>query len=138
MERVMAMIRSAFIHFLKENISEVGGRVYQAYLAPKQAKRPYLAVRMGETIESGTISFGGTAQIEVFVYDDIGGSFLNVDRISDKIVALLNGAYITDQEDGKTYYIEWNPTTNDIIEEDRKLIGRLLRFKTAILHERRI
>jgi len=133
----MPMLRRAVVNFLKENVSEVGGRVYQAYLAPKQVKRPYLAVRMGEVIESGAVSFGGTAQIEVFVYDDIGGSFLTVDRICDKVINALHGAYVTDQEDGKTYYIEWNPSTNDIIEEDRNLIGRLLRFRTAILRERR-
>ncbi|WP_228378983.1 hypothetical protein [Thermoanaerobacter thermohydrosulfuricus] len=135
---MMLMLRRAIIKHLRENITEIGGRVYQAYLAAEKAKRPYITVRLAESIASEVISFGGTMQIELFVYDDLGKSYLNLDYISDKIIAVLNGAYITDQEDGKTYYIEWNPTTNDIIEEDRKLIGRLLRFKTAILHERRI
>ncbi|NPV44806.1 MAG: hypothetical protein HPY70_12665 [Firmicutes bacterium] len=133
----MPMLRNAIIQHLRQSISEVGGRVYQAYLAPEKVKRPYLSVRMGETIASDTVSFGGTAQIEVFVYEDASKSFLDVDRISDKVIAILNGAYVTDPDDGRTYYVEWDPTTNDIYEDNRKLIGRLLRFRTAILHERR-
>lgn len=131
------MLRRAVINFLKANVGEVGGRVYQTYLAPRQVKRPYITVRLGDVVESGTVSYGGTAQIEVFVYDDIDGSFLTVDRICDKVINALHGAYVTDEETGKTYYLEWNPTTNDIVEEDRRVIGRLLRFQTAILRERR-
>lgn len=79
----MLMLRRAIIKHLRENITEIGGRVYQAYLAAEKAKRPYITVRLAESIASEVISFGGTMQIELFVYDDLGKSYLNLDYISE-------------------------------------------------------
>lgn len=129
------MLRRAVIQQLKQQVTGLGGRVYQAFLAPVDAGRPYATVKMVDGGASPRISFAGDHVIEVRLYDDYT-SFIGLDTLAHDVVLSLHGRIVTDADRGNQYEVFWLPVMNDFVEEDRKLIGRLIRFRAAAIYGR--
>jgi hypothetical protein len=128
------MLRRAVIQHLKQ-VTDLGGRVYQAFLAPADAARPYVTVKLVDGGASTRISFAGDHVIEIRVYDDLN-SFIGLDVIIQAVIGALHGKNVTDTQSGEQYEVWWVPSMNDFVEEERKLIGRLVRFRAASIFER--
>lgn len=129
------MLRRAVIQHIKVSVSELNGRVYQAFLAPPNIEKPYSTVKIPTARGSGIITYAGTQPVEVRVYDK-QNSFISLDELERNIIASLNGAEITDQNDGEKYCLTWAPGGGDFIDDEKKLIGRLILFEAAALFER--
>lgn len=129
------MLRRAVIQQLKQQVTGLGGRVYQAFLAPVDAGRPYATVKLVDGGASTLISFAGEHLIEVRLYDDYT-SFVGLDDLAEAVILALHGRIVMDTESGNRYEVFWLPTMNDFVEEDRKLIGRLVRFQAAAIYGR--
>jgi len=129
------MLRRAVIQQLKQHVTGLGGRVYQAFLAPVDAGRPYATVKLVDGGASTRISFAGDHVIEVRLYDDYT-SFVGLDTLAQDTVLALSGRIVTDADTGNRYEVFWLPVMNDFVEEDRKLIGRLVRFRAAAIYGR--
>lgn len=130
------MLRRAVIQHLKGAVPSLGGRVYQAFLAPANTPRPYATVKLLDGGASARISFAGDHLVEVRLYEATSGSFLNMDSLASSVITALNGRTITDSDSGEKYDLFWVPGMNDFVEDDRKLIGRLVRFRAAAIFER--
>lgn len=130
------MLRRAVIQHLRQQVPALGGRVYQAFLAPANTPRPYATVKLMDGGASLRISFAGEHLIEVRLYEDMAGSFVTLDVLAGQVIAALNGRTITDSASGEKYDLYWVPGMNDFVEEYRRLIGRLVRFRAAALFER--
>lgn len=129
------MLRRAVIQQLKDNVPGLDGRVYEAFLAPPNVSKPNCTVKVSASRGSGIIAYAGTQPVEIRIYAR-QESFKLLDEIEQGIVECLNGIEITDQNDGEKYCLTWVPGGGDFIDEDKKLIGRLILFEAAILFER--
>lgn len=127
------MLRRAVIQRLRDQVSGFGGRVYQAFLAPPDAGRPYATVKLPTQRGSPVIAFAGTQPVEVRIYDD-RASFVSPDTLEQAVIAALTGAEVEDA--GETYRLDWAPGGGDFVDEEHGLIGRLVVFEAAVLHER--
>lgn len=130
------MLRRAVIQHLRQQVPALGGRVYQAFLAPANTPRPYATVKLMDGGASLRISFAGEHLIEVRLYEAMSGSFLTLDTLAKSVIEALHGKTVKDLETGEEYDLYWVPGMNDFVEEDRQLIGRLIRFRAAALFER--
>jgi hypothetical protein len=131
---ILMGLRKAVIDTIKDGSLTLGGRVYQAFLAPADPIKPYATVKMADVSGDGRISFAGTQTIEVRLYDRMG-DFINLDTIEEDIIPLLNSGPITD-EDGTKFVVEWEPGgPGDFIDDEKKLIGRRVQFSAAVIHE---
>lgn len=132
------MLRRAVINHLRTHVPSLGGRVYQAFLSPADATRPYATVKLGDGGASNRISYAGYVEIEIRIYQDMN-SFLPLDSLEREITAALHGSVIWDEQENppEQHEIFWLPGVNDFVDEERKLIGRLIVFRTASLFERR-
>lgn len=127
------MLRDAIIKKLKA-VPGLGGRIYEAFLAPHNAAPPYATVKMASQQRSTAIWYAGTQPVEVRVYNDMT-SYKALDAIERDVVAALNDVELQDV-DGNRYYIRWVAGGIDYTEDERKLIARLVNFEAAIIMER--
>lgn len=135
------MLRRAIVQTLQAITSLKG--IYQAFLAPANADRPYATVKLTETIGDVGIGFAGTQPIEVRIYDDLN-SFVGLDAIEQATITALNGQTIVDivkdskgePVPGSSFYVTWAPGGGDFVDDEKRLIGRLIRFEAALVHER--
>lgn len=128
------MLRRAVIMRLKAAVPGLGGRVYEAFLAPPDAGRPYATVKLATQIGSPGIGYAGTQPVEVYLYHG-PGSFKNLDALEWEVIAALHGATVTDDADGGRYELAWTPAAADVPDSERRLIGRRLTFEAACLAE---
>ncbi len=128
------MLRRAVINHIMDNVSTLSGRVYQAFLAPSNTRKPYATVKVGPVQGSPGLNYGGTLSIEVRIYND-QDSFLSLDAYEKGIVAALHGREITDNNGGSRYFLQWLSSPGDFVDEEKKLIGRLVVFGAAVLLE---
>lgn len=113
--------------------------VYQAYLAPANAQRPYATVKIVPGVGSGRIWYAGTQEIEVRIYAN-QLSFDALDSVERAVIDALHGRIITDTMDNPPtqYETQWVPHAGtDFVELEGELIGRLVVFHAASLIERR-
>lgn len=129
------MLRRAIIQHLRNEVPTLGGRVYQAFLAPANTPRPFVTVKLMDGGRSGRISYAGDQLIEVRLYDDLTSSFVVLDELAYQVIQALHGE-VVDGETGERYDVRWEPGMYDFVEDDRQLIGRLLRFRAPAIHER--
>ncbi len=127
------MLRRAVIQHLKGAAPSLGGRVFQAFLAPANTPRPYATVKLADGGASPRISFAGAHLIEVRICDDYTSDFISLDAITDEVVRALHGKTVEDAETGEKYEVFWIPGMVDYAEADRKIIGRLVRFQAAAI-----
>jgi len=130
------VLRRAIIQHLRNEVSTLGGRVYQAFLAPVNTPRPFATVKLMDGGRSGRISYAGDYLIEVRLYEDITGSFLTLDDLARSVIAALNGRVVIDSVSGEQYDVYLVPGMFDFVEDDRQLIGLLVRFQGAAIFER--
>jgi len=128
------MLRRAVIQHLKANVPSFGGQVYQGFLAPHNVQPPYATVKTPTGRGSPMISYAGTQPIEVRIYND-QSSFVGLELLERAVIEALNGQEIVDQDDGEHYFLEWVPGGGDFVDEEKKLIGRLVMFEAALLFE---
>jgi hypothetical protein len=129
----MTMLRRAVIQKLRDSVSALNSRVYQAFLAPANGSRPYATVKIPAARGSINIGFAGAQPVEVRVYDD-QTSFIDLDSLEQAIRTALHGKEINDQNE--KYYLQWVPAGGDFVDEEYNLIGRLVMFEAALLYER--
>lgn len=127
------MLRRAVVQRLK-GLPSLSGRVYQAFLAPPNTARIYVTVKVPGSRGSPNITYAGTQPVEIRVYGD-PDSFANLDQAERAIVDVLHGAEVTDAVDLERYSLSWVPGGGDFADEELRLIGRLLLFEAAALHE---
>lgn len=127
------MLRRAVIQKLK-TLPSLGGRVYQAFLALPSTARLYVTVKVAAARGSPDVAYAGAQPVEIRVYGD-PDSFANLDEAERVIVDALHGAEVTDANDGERYLLSWVPGGGDFVDEELRLIGRLLLFEAAALHE---
>ncbi|HEY8355809.1 MAG TPA: hypothetical protein VIK69_12435, partial [Methylophilaceae bacterium] len=123
------------IQHLRQQVPALGGRVYQAFLAPANTQRPFATVKLMDGGGSVSISFAGDHLVEVRIYDDMTSSFVKLDELAYQVIQALHGE-VVDGETGERYEVAWEPGMIDFTEDDRRLIGRLLRFSVPAIHER--
>ena len=129
------MLRRAVIKHLMNVIPSLGGRVYQAFLAPPNAERPYATVKISAPRGSPSISYAGDQPVEVRIYDE-PASFIVLDNIETAVIDALHGVDIADLDTGEKYHLRWRPDGGiDYDDEERKLICRLIFFEAALLIE---
>lgn len=131
------MLRRAVISRIKDQVPALGGRVFQAFLAPASAARPYATVKLPGAIGSPDISYAGTQPVEVRIYTD-PTSFTDLDTVEASVIGCLHGAEIQDaaEDPPGRYRLDWLPGGGEFHDEERHLIGRLVMFETAVLNER--
>lgn len=129
-------LRRAVVSQLKNHISALEGRVYQAYLTPANVKPPYCTVKLAGIRGSVNLPYAADQGIEVRLYND-QTCFIPLDALEQQTLVALNGIVITDDDTGLRYWIKWVPFgSTDYIDEEHKLIARLVFFETAVIHER--
>jgi len=129
-------LRRAVIQQLKRHVYPLEGRAYQAYLAPANVVSPYATVKMAGIREAPDVPFAGDQIIEVRIYRS-QDCFVTLDALRQMAVVALNGVVITDDQSGERYWIKWTPFgAGDFVDEERRLIGCLVTFEAAVIHER--
>lgn len=128
------MLRRAVIQKLKTSVPALGGRVYQAFLAPANVKPPYATVKLATPRGSPNISYAGTQPVEVYLYGS-RDSFVSLDILELAVTVALHGVEIEDGQTQEKYYLNWVSGSGDFVDTEKKLIGRMVKFHTALLME---
>jgi len=128
-------LRRAIIQQIKNQAHGLGGRVYQAFLAPVNTQTPYATVKLATERQATNITFAGSQTVEIYLYRGLD-SYVNLDAIRQDVVKALNGVVITDVESGARFVLRWVGSVGDVVDEERKLIGAVVSFDAAIIHER--
>ncbi|MBT9134258.1 MAG: hypothetical protein DDT34_00973 [Firmicutes bacterium] len=119
-------LRRAVVTNLRTSVSPVGGRVFQAFLAPATAVPPYitvkLATRQGEVF--------GLQPVEVYIYA-AQTSFVALDTLEQGVIRALHQRELVDTETGLRYTLRYTGSAGDAVDEGRKLINRVLTFTVA-------
>jgi len=131
------MLRRAVIERLRGQVSTLGGRAYQAFVAPPNAAKPYVTVKVPGARGSAAITYAGTQPVEVRLYDD-PASFVALDALEAAVITALHGVEVEDSHEASPgrYRLDWVPGGGDFVDEELSLIGRLVTFEAAILNER--
>jgi len=127
------MLRNAVITRIIGTVLPLSGRVYQAYLAPSTVQKPYATVKAGAIRGSPGLNYAGTVAVEVYIYTD-QTSYIGLDAIEKEVVAALHGKEIVDVESMR-YFLQWESSPGDFVDEEKRLIGRQVVFGAAILYE---
>lgn len=129
-------LRRAIVQQLRNQVPALGGRVFQAYLAPANIATPYATVKFATERQAANIGFAGTQTIEVYLYRGLD-SYSGLDALRQDVVKALNGVVITDTESGARFSIRWAGSVGDVVDEERKLIGAVVSFDAATIHDTR-
>ena len=132
---VVWVLRRAVIQQLKAQVPGLGGRVYQAFLAPAGTPRPYATVKLPGIRGSPVISYAGAQQVEVRIYGE-RDSFTTLDQLEADVIGALHGIEVLDATDGSRHQVDWLPGGGDFPDDDKGLIGRLVTLEAAVIFER--
>ena len=127
------MLRRAVIEVLKA-LPALSGRAYQAFLAPANAGRPYATVKVPAVRGDPQLPRAGAQLVEVRLYAD-PDTFVSLDQLESAVIDALNGKEIADAVSSSVFHVEWEPGGGDFQDDQRQLIGRLVMFEAAVLHE---
>lgn len=127
------MLRRAVIRTLAAQVPNLGGRVYQSYLAPPDASLPFATVRLAGELQQTPV--GASTTVEVRLYGR-RGSYLELDALEAQALAALHRREAADPETGARYELAWAGGGIDVEETERDAIVRLLRFAAAALRAR--
>ncbi|MBT9177464.1 MAG: hypothetical protein DDT20_01797 [Firmicutes bacterium] len=121
----MSLRRSVIAH-LRDHVPTVGGRVFQAFLAPATTMPPFITVklssRLGETL--------GQQQVECYLYA-AQTSFVALDVLEQEVINALHRRELVDMETGWRYILRYASSAGDAVDVERKLINRVITFTTA-------
>jgi hypothetical protein len=131
------MLRRAVINRIRDQVPALGGRAFEAFLAPAGAGRPYATVKLPAAVGSPDISYAGSQPVEVRIYAD-PTSFNDISSVEAAVIQCLHGAEIQDAAEVPPglYRLDWVPGGGEFADEERHVIGRLVMFETAALNER--
>lgn len=133
---IILSLRRAVIERIKAALPSVGGRVYQAFLAPVDAAAPYyVTVKVGDERGDVNIPWIGFPAVEVRLYSK-PLSFISLDELEGQVIQVLQGVPITDPQTGKVYQLRWLPGFGDFNDPQQNLIGKLVRFQAVRIVER--
>lgn len=127
-------LRRAIIHQLRVQVPALGGRVYQAFLAPTGFQTPYATVKFAGEQSAVNIGFAGSRTIEVYLYRSLD-SFVALDALQQEVIRILNGTTVTDVESGLQFILRWTGSAGDVIDEERKLVGVVVSFNAPTMYE---
>ncbi|MBT9157005.1 MAG: hypothetical protein DDT37_02010 [Firmicutes bacterium] len=119
-------LRRATITALHVQVLAVGRRVFQAFLAPAATLPPYitvkLATRQGEVF--------GLQPVEIYIYA-AQASFAALDALEHEVIRALHQRELVDTETGLRYILRYAGSAGDVVDEERKLISRVVSFNAA-------
>jgi len=132
---IILSLRRAAIERIKAALPSVGGRVYQAFLAPVDAVAPYVTVKVGDERGDVNIPWIGFPAVEVRLYGK-PLSFVSLDELEGQVIQALQGVPIADPQTGRVYQLRWLPGFGDFNDPQKNLIGKLVRFQAVRIMER--
>jgi len=127
------MLRRAVVQAIAAGVPQLGGRVYQAFLAPPDAQMPYATVRLAGELQQTPLA--GTVTVDVRLYER-RGSFLALDILQAAVMAALHRREVVDPETDTRYEMTWIAGAMDYEETERDAIVRLVRFGAAVVFAR--
>jgi len=127
-------LRRAIVQQLRIHLPALGGRVFQAYLAPVNVPTPYATVKLATERQAANIGFAGAQTIEIYLYRGLD-SFVGLDALRQDVVRALNGVVITDAESGLRFALRWTGSVGDVVDPERKLIGAVVSFDAATIYD---
>ncbi len=120
-------LRRATITTLRAQVLIVGGRVFQAFLAPAATLLPYITVKMATRIGDRL----GLQPVEIYIYA-AQTSFVVLDTLEQEVIRVLHQRELVDVETGLRYTLHYpGDGVCDAVDEERKLINRVLTFVSA-------
>ncbi len=122
-------MRTAIINQLKDQVAGLGGRVYQAFLAPANVQKPYATVKMAGERGDLRIPWATHPAVEVRLYNE-KNSFIPLDALEKECITALNGVSLN----GK-HQLRWVPGGTDFEDIQLGLIGRLINFRATVINE---
>lgn len=129
-------LRRAIISQLKNQVAALSGRVYQAFLAPVTVQPPYAAIKLAAERQAVNNTFAGSQSVEVYIYRALD-TYVSLDALRQEVIKALNGVVLTDFESNARYVVRWIGSAGDVIDAERKLLGVVVSFEAAVIHERR-
>ncbi|MBT9156914.1 MAG: hypothetical protein DDT37_01905 [Firmicutes bacterium] len=119
-------LRRSVIVLLRGAVPTVGGRVFQAFLAPASTLSPYITVKMaarlGDTL--------GQQPVECYLYAT-QTSFVTLDILEQEVIRALHQREFVDAETGLRYILRYASSAGDAVDEERRLINRVVTFSAA-------
>ncbi len=119
-------LRRSIITRLRSTIPTVGGRVFQAFLAPANTLPPYVTVKMATRIGDAL----GRQPVECYLYA-AQTSFGALDALEQEVIRSLHQREFADTETGLRYILRYASSAGDAVDEERKLINRVVTFSAA-------
>ncbi len=119
-------LRRAVVTNLRTNVTSVGGRVFQAFLAPAATPSPYITVKM----TTGIGGRFGLQPVEVYIYA-AQTSFVALDMLKQEVIRALDQRELVDVETALRYILDYAGSAGDAVNEERKLISQVLTFTSA-------
>ena len=125
------MLRQAVLDTLMSRVPILGGRVYEAWVAPDKAGGlPYATIKLPGIRGSTAISFAGSQPVEVRLYND-RSSFIPLDMAERAVIEVLTRGPVADGPD--QFSLQWVPGGGDFEDDEFNLIGRLVMFEAAVV-----
>ncbi|MBT9134802.1 MAG: hypothetical protein DDT38_01544 [Firmicutes bacterium] len=119
-------LRRGVVSGLRMAVPGVGGRVFQAFLAPAATVPPYITVKMATRIGDRL----GLQPVEIYIYA-AQTSFVALDTLEQEVIRALHQRELVDTETGSRYILRYTSSAGDAVDEERKLINRVLTFASA-------
>ncbi len=104
----------------------VGGRVFQAFLAPATTSPPFITVKLATRIGERL----GLQPVEIYIYA-AQASFVELDVLEQEVIRVLYQRELADAETGLRYILCYANSAGDAVDEERKLINRVITFTAA-------
>ncbi len=104
----------------------VGGRAFQAFLAPATTSPPFITVKLATRIGGRR----GLQPVEIYIYA-AQTSFVELDALEQEVIRVLHQRELVDTETGLRYILCYAPGAGDAVDVERKLINRVITFTAA-------
>lgn len=121
-------MRVALRNKLVAKIPEVGGRVYEPFMAGPTTAKPYIVLKAGGENDS-KMRYGFDVPFEVWMYVDRTSQVV-LDELGDKIINVLNRKE-TKTATGYVFSLAYDGCSEDFYDEDWKALTRRLDFSTV-------
>jgi hypothetical protein len=100
--------------------------VYEAFLAPSGAAKPYATVKFTTTLNSINNKHGWNQPLEVYIYYP-KTSFKNIDELVTDVITKLNNVSLT-TDSGNTFTCELDSVLPDNTNENNDTIIKIVTF----------
>ncbi|MBT9174214.1 MAG: hypothetical protein DDT21_02625 [Syntrophomonadaceae bacterium] len=119
-------LRRSIITRLRDHVPAVGGRVFQAFLAPPAITPPFVTVKLPTRLGDAL----GQQPVECYLYA-AQTSFVTLDALEQEVIHVLHQKEFADTETGWRYRLRYASSAGDAVDVERKLINRVITFTAA-------